>query len=185
MARIHALEPSEATGKTEALFGAVKAKVGRVPNLHRTMGHSPAVLEAYLNFGGALAGGVLSAQMRELISVAVAETNGCEYCLSAHSAIGRMVKLTPEQITAGREASSTDPKINAALQFARGIVINLGHVADAELEAVRAAGWSDEEIVEIIGNVAVNIFTNYFNIIANTEVDFPQVRIGEFAAAAG
>lgn len=184
MPRIQALDPNQSSGKTRALFDDVKAKFGKVPNLMATVGQAPAALEGYLNFAGALAGGALSHQMRELISVAVAETNGCEYCLSAHVAGGRAAKLTQAQIDAGRDASSADPKVDTALRFARGIVINLGHVDDTELEQVRAAGWTDEEIVEIVANVGLNIFTNYFNLIAGTEVDFPQVRIGEFASAA-
>ena len=183
MPRIQALDPTQSSGKTKTLFDDVKTTFGRVPNLMATVGQAPAALEGYLNFAGALAGGVLSHQMRELISVAVAETNGCEYCLSAHVAGGRAAKLTQSQIDAGREASSADPKINTALRFAQGIVTNLGHVDDAELKQVRAAGWSDEEIVEIVANVGLNIFTNYFNLIAGTETDFPVVKVGAFASA--
>ncbi len=102
MSRLHAVDPSTATGKTKELLDAVKGKLGRVLNMTRVMAASPAVLESYLGFSGALAGGLLDAQTREQIALLTAQANHCDYCLSAHTAIGKMVGLDREQIVASR-----------------------------------------------------------------------------------
>ncbi len=177
MTRISALEAAKASPKTQELLAAVKAKIGMTPNMMKTMGHSSSVLEGYLGFSGALGGGVLSAQLREQIALAVGQANSCEYCLSAHSAIGKMVGLKPEEIAASRRATAADAKTAAGLRFAQELVVHKGVVDDGALAAVRAAGYNDAEIVEIVANVALNIFTNYFNHVAGTEVDFPKVAV--------
>lgn len=178
MPRIEAIDPKEATGKARELLDGVKAKIGSVPNLMRTFANSPAALEGYLNFSGALGSGSLSARLREQIALAVADANNCEYCLSAHTAIGKMVGLNENELIASRRASSTDARTDAALKFAHQIVVKRGEVLDSEVQAVREAGYNDGEIVEIVANVALNIFTNYFNHIAQTTVDFPKVKLG-------
>lgn len=175
MARIKALDPTEATPRSQDLLAAAKAKLGRVPNLLKTMAHSGAVLDGYLGFSGSLGTGALSPKLREQIALVVGQANGCEYCLSAHSAIGRMVGLTPEQTASSRQANSSDPKTAAALRFAQQLVVRKGVVDDGAIHTVRDAGYSDAEIVEIVANVALNIFTNYINHVAGTEVDFPKV----------
>ncbi len=175
MARLTAIDPAKATAKGKELLDKVKMKLGVAPNLMRTMVNSPAVLEAYLNFSGALAGGFLSAGLRERIALAVAETNSCEYCLSAHTAIGKMVGLGDDEIIDSRESHSTDPRIDTALKFARTIVTSRGEVTDNDLNLVRDAGYTEGEIAEIIANVVLNIFTNYINHAAQTEIDFPKV----------
>lgn len=177
MPRLKAIDPKEATGKTKELLDGVKAKIGMVPNLMRTFANSPAALEAYLNFSGALGGGALNAKLREQIALTVADANACEYCLSAHTAIGKMVGLNETELVASRHAGSSDPKTDAALKFAHQIVVKRGEVLDSEVQAVRAAGYDDGEITEIIAHVALNIFTNYFNHIAQTVVDFPKVSL--------
>lgn len=176
MPRIEAIDPKAAQGKTKQLFEAVGQKLGRVPNLFRTLGNSPAALQAYLDFGATLAGGALRPQLRELIAVAVAESNSCQYCLSAHTAVGKMVGISDPELAAGRQGDSTDPKTRAALMFAKNIVSRRGFVADGDLAAVREAGWTETEVVEIVANVALNLFSNYFNHIAQTDVDFPTVE---------
>ncbi|MGE0100902.1 MAG: carboxymuconolactone decarboxylase family protein [Blastocatellales bacterium] len=178
MPRIEAIDPKEATGKARELLDGVKAKIGSVPNLMRTFANSPAALEGYLNFSGALGSGSLSARLREQIALAVADANNCEYCLSAHTAIGKMVGLNENELIASRRAHSTDARTDAALKFAHQIVVKRGEVLDSEVQAVREAGYNDGEIVEIVANVALNIFTNYFNHIAQTTVDFPKVKLG-------
>lgn len=177
MQRITAINPAEATGKAKQLLDGVQAKLGITPNLMRTLASSPAALEAYLSFGAVLATGALNAKFREQIAIAVAQANSCEYCLSAHATIGKMVGLTPEEIAASREAHAQDAKRDAGLRFAQAIVVQRGEVSDAALASVRQAGYTDGEITEIVANVAVNIFTNYFNHIAQTEVDFPRVPV--------
>ena len=174
MSRITALDPTTATGKTAELFTGVKSKLGLVPNLLRTFGHSPATLEAYLGFSGTLATGVLPPKTREQIALAVAETNACDYCLAAHSLIGQGAGLTPEAILDARRVTATDPKTNALLKFAAAVVETRGLVSDGALAQVRTAGASDAEIIETVAHVALNILTNYTNHVAQTVVDFPK-----------
>lgn len=178
MTRIQPVNYGEATGKAKELLNGVRAKLGITPNMMKTMAQSPAVLEAYLNFSGALSGGELNAKLREQIALTSAEINNCGYCASAHTAIGKMVGLDEDAISAARQGRATDAQTDAALKFARAIIVNRGEVTDADLAAVKAAGFAEGEIAEIIANVALNIFTNYFNEVAKTEIDFPRVQIG-------
>jgi uncharacterized peroxidase-related enzyme len=177
MSRITAINPSEATGKVKELLDAVQAKLGVTPNMVRTMAQSSAVLEAYINFSNALSKGKLNAKVREQIALVSAEANQCGYCAAAHTAIGKMVGLNEDAILAAREAYAEDAKTDAALKFARAIVENRGAVSDADLQTVKNAGFSESEIAEVIANVALNIFTNYFNEAAKTEIDFPRVEL--------
>ncbi|MBK7598307.1 MAG: carboxymuconolactone decarboxylase family protein [Acidobacteria bacterium] len=177
MPRLNAIDPKEATGKAKELLDGVKTKLGIVPNLMRTFANSPAALEGYLSFSGALGDGLLKAKVREQIALTVADANNCEYCLSAHTAIGKMVGLNDSEIVSSRQASSGDAKTDAALKFAHQIVVKRGEVLNSEIETVRNAGFSDGEITEIVANVALNIFTNYFNHVAQTVVDFPKVSL--------
>jgi uncharacterized peroxidase-related enzyme len=175
--RIAAVNTAEATGKAKELLDGVQAKLGMTPNLMRTLASGPAALEAYLNFGAALGTGHLDAKFREQIALAVAQANSCAYCLSAHSAIGKMVGLKPDEIAASREAHSADEKRDAGLQFVQALVVQRGEVSDQAVTRVKAAGYADGDIAEIVANVAVDIFTNYFNHVAQTEVDFPVVSV--------
>ena len=176
MSRIETVNPSQATGKAKELLDGVKSKLGMTPNLMRVMANSPAVLDAYLKFSGTLGSGDLPAKTREQIALAVGQANSCDYCLSAHSAIGKMVGLTADQILDSRRGTSAQPTTDAVLRFARQLVDKSGLVSDADLEAVRSAGLNDGAIAEIVANVALNIFTNYFNHVARTEIDFPRAE---------
>lgn len=173
MSRLQAIDPASTTGRTEAMLEGVKNQLGRIPNLIRTFANAEVVLETYLGFS-TLGNGALLAPLREQIALTVAELNECDYCLAAHTAIGKMVGLTDQQILDSREGSSVDRQEEAALQFARAVVEKKGRVSDADLSQVREAGYNDGEIAEIVANVVNNIFTNYFNHVAETEVDFPQ-----------
>jgi uncharacterized peroxidase-related enzyme len=184
MNRITQLDPPQATGKARQLFDGVQAKLGNVPNLFRVFANSPAALEGYLNFSGALAGGVLNARVREQIALAVAEINDCAYCRSAHTFIGGKVGLTESEIADARKVVATDERTEAILNLARNIVVQRGKLSDAELQAARAAKLSDAEIVETTANVALNILTNYVNHVAQTVVDFPEVKAVETAVSA-
>ena len=176
MTRLKALNPAEATGTTQELFNAVEGTLGLVPNMMRTMGNSPALLEGYLNLSGALSHGVLGAKTGELIALTVAENNACDYCLAAHTFIGEnLVKIDSDTIHAARLGNADDTKTNAILQFAKTLVNKAGQVDDHDVNAAKSAGITEAEIAEIVGQVALNILTNYFNHTANTEVDFPQV----------
>jgi uncharacterized peroxidase-related enzyme len=177
MQRIAAVNPAEATGEAKQLLDGVQAKLGMTPNLMKTLAAGPAALQAYLNFGAALGTGHLDAKFREQIALAVAQANSCEYCLSAHVAIGKMVGLTPNEIAISRQAHSADAKRDAGLQFVQALAVQRGEVSDKALADVRAAGYTDGDVAEIVANVAVNIFTNYFNHVARTEVDFPVVPV--------
>jgi uncharacterized peroxidase-related enzyme len=178
MTRIQPVNYEQSTGKAKELLDAVKAKLGITPNMMKTMAQSPAVLEAYLSLSAALGGGKLNARLREQIALISAEINSCGYCASAHTAIGKMVGLDEDAILAARNGYAADAKTDAALKFARAMIVNRGEVSDADLQAVKGAGFSDGEIGEIVANVALNIFTNYFNEIAKTEIDFPKVQLG-------
>jgi uncharacterized peroxidase-related enzyme len=162
-------------------FDAIQKQLGTVPNMMRTMAQSSSVLDAYLGFGAALRTGRLPVSLHEQIALAVAEINSCDYCLSAHTALGRGAGLSNDELTASREARAVDPKAAAALKFARAVVERRGDVRDQDLAGVRAAGYTDGDIAEIIAHVALNVFTNYFNRAAHTEIDFPLVTAGQLA----
>jgi uncharacterized peroxidase-related enzyme len=178
--RIKAIQNNEATGKAKELLDAVQAKLGMTPNLMKTLAHSAAVLEGYLGLNQALSS-TLSATQREQIAIAVANANGCRYCLSAHSAIGNSAGLSAEEISSAREARANDPKAQAVLKLASEIVTERGSISDEGLAAARTAGLTDAEITEVVGNVALNILTNYFNNVAQTEIDFPEVALAASA----
>lgn len=184
MNRIPQLDPAHATGKTKQLFDGAQAKLGIVPNILRVFGNSPAALEGYLNFSGALAGGVLSAKVREQIALAVAEINDCGYCRSAHTFIGGKVGLNDREIADARKVVAADERTTAILSLARNLVVQRGELSDAEFQAARSARLTDAEIVETVANVALNILTNYLNHVARTVVDFPEVKAVEPVAEA-
>jgi uncharacterized peroxidase-related enzyme len=175
MPRLQPVDPENASEEARRLLQTVQDDWGMTPNVVRTLANAPLVLEAYLGFSNALGGGVLSAELREQIAVTVAEANHCDYCLAAHSAIGRTVGLSEDAIADARRGASPDAKANAAIRFAREMVEKRGWVDDEDVSRLRAAGYGDEEIVEIVANVAISIFTNYLNHVAGTEVDFPVV----------
>lgn len=152
----------------------VSKQLGSVPNLFRVAALSPAALEGYLGMSSALAKGRLPAATRERIALAVAELNGCNYCLSAHTYLAsNLAKLPAQEIAANRSGRSTDPKADAAVVFARSVAERRGHIADADVAAVRAAGYDDAQIVEIVQHVALNTWTNYLNEVTQTVIDFP------------
>ena len=184
MNRITQLDPANATGKSKQLLDAVQSKLGVVPNLFRVLGNSPAALEGYLSFSSALAGGTLGAKVREQISLAVAEGNLCSYCLSAHTFFGGKVGLSPKDIADARHTDAASEKTAAVLKLALSILEQRGEISDGALKSARAAGLTDGEIVETVANVAVNIFTNYINHVAQTVVDFPEVKPGDAAQPA-
>ncbi len=181
MPRITPIDPEHAEGKAKTLLDGIQKSLGKTPNLLRTMARSPAVLEAYLGFNRALGGGSLGPELREQIAIAVSSVNGCTYCVAAHTAIGRSAGVADEELAASLHGLSADPKTAAALEFARRVVSERGRVTDDDLARVRGAGYGDGDIIEIIGTVIGATFTNYFNHIAQTEVDFPPVAIPEAA----
>lgn len=168
----------DAPAASQDLLQAVQKQLGSVPNMFRIISNSPAALEGYLGLNAALAKGALTAATRERISLAVAEFNGCDYCLAAHTYLGRNIaKLTDAEIAANRHGQSTDAKADVAVKFSLQILKARGHVSQSELEAVRAAGYSDAAVVEIIELVALNVLTNYTNSVLGTDVDFPAAEV--------
>ena len=156
------------------LLEAVKHQLGVVPNLFRLVSNSPAALEGYLGVFGALNKGALPPATRERIALAVAEVNGCSYCLSAHSYLGKnLAKLDDAEIAANRDGTSNDPKAEAAVRFAVKVVRERGHVSEEDVRIVKAAGYDDAQVIEIVQHVALNTWTNYINEVAKTEIDFP------------
>jgi uncharacterized peroxidase-related enzyme len=172
-----------APASTHTSLKAVEKQLGVVPNLFRVVANSPAALTGYLQLSAASAQGGLDAATRERIALVVAELNGCGYCLSAHTYLGRnLAKLDDAEITANRSGASNDPKADAAVRFAAAVVLQRGHVSDEQVQAVRSAGYSDAQIVDVLLAIALNTFTNYVNEVAETEIDFPVVEPLRLAA---
>jgi len=168
-----------APAASKPLLDAVHKQLGVVPNLMKVIAHSPAALEGYLALNGALAKGRLDVKLRESLALAVAEYNGCDYCLSAHSYLGlNVAKLSDADLSAAREGRSTDPRHQAALQFAGRVAATRGRVTPAELTALRDADFNEAEVIEVVATVALNVLTNYVNNVAHTEIDFPKVTAG-------
>ncbi len=184
MSRLNLVEPAEAEGKAAELLGAVKSKLGLVPNLTKVMANQPAVLDTYLAIGGALSGGSFDPKTREAIALTVAGANACDYCASAHSAISASLKVDQTEIDSRLTGRSDDPRLNALLTFTTAIVDKRGFVSDDDLNAFRAAGYDDGDVTEVIANVVANIFTNYLNHVAETPIDFPLVKTGDLKSAA-
>jgi uncharacterized peroxidase-related enzyme len=177
MSRIPTFPSIEAApAEAQPLLTAVKQQLGVTPNLFRVVANSPAGLAGYLGLNGALAKGELDARTRERIAVAIAEVNGCDYCLSAHTYLGKHAKLDDAELAANREGGSTDPIADAAVRFAVAVARERGHVGDDAVRAVQAAGYSDAQVIEIVLHVALNTLTNYVNEVAGTEIGFPVVR---------
>ncbi len=183
MPRLPAIDPATAVGEAKELLDAVQKKLGATPNVVRTMANAPAALKAYLSFGEALAGGRFNAKNREAFALAVAGANDCEYCAAAHSAISGSLKVDGAEIDLRLAGHSSDAALDAALVFARKVVEKRGFVSDDDLATVRAAGHDDGAIAEIVAHVVANIFTNYINHIAETEIDFPRVDLARVKAA--
>ncbi len=166
-----------APAASQPFLEAVKKMLGSVPNLFRLVSNSPAALEGYLGMSGALAKGQLPAATRERIALAVAEINGCGYCLSAHTYLGKnLAKLDDAEISANRSGMSNDAMADAAVRFAAKVTQARGHISSEDLQAVKAAGYSEAQIIEIVQHVALNTWTNYINEVAKTDVDFPVVE---------
>lgn len=181
MSRIEIPSPDAAPAASKPILDAIQKQLGVVPNLFRLIALSPAALTGFTSFQGALAK-TLDVKTRERIALAVAQVNGCDYCLSAHSYLGlNLAKLSAAEIALNRQGASSDAKANAAVQFATKVARERGHVDEADLTQVRAAGYTDSQLVEIVALVAENSFTNYLNEMAKTVIDFPVVRVADAA----
>lgn len=181
MPRIAPVDSAATTGAAADQLAATKKMFGSTPNMFTTAAQSPAAITAMNGFFAALSAGSLGGKVGERIAIAVAQANGCEYCLSAHTYIGQLHKVSAEELAAAKRGSSSEPKAQAAITLALAIVRTKGRVPDADLAAARVAGLTDSEIVEVTAHVALNIFTNYFNNLVGTVVDFPLVALEQAA----
>lgn len=176
MSTLPQIDPDTATGPAAELLADVQKAFGVVPNMMKVMANSPALLKGCLGLSGALAEGVLSAGVRERLALATAQYHGCSYCLSAHTFVGsQIVKVDADELERARHAESNDPHTAALLTLSDRIVRGRGVVEDSVLETARRAGVSDAEIAEVIGNIALNVLTNYFNIVAAVDNEWPVV----------
>jgi len=183
MPRIQPVNHADAQGKAKDLLDTVKQKMGGTPNILTTMAQSPAALESYLNFSGALGGGTFSAGLREQIAMAVAGANSCEYCAAAHTAIGKGAGVAADELTKSLDGEPTDARAAAAVRLARILVEKRGVASDGDIQAFKDAGFDDGQVIELVANVSLNIYTNYFNHIAQTDIDFPKVAVPQLAGA--
>lgn len=177
MPRIQPVDSTTATGTAAEQLAATRKLFGSAPNMFATAARSPATLAALNGFFAALGKAPLGGKVGEQIAIAVAQSNGCEYCLSAHTAIGGMHGVSAANLASARHGRSDDPKAQAAIALAIDIVRTKGRVSDATLTDARVAGLVDGDIVEVVGHVALNIFTNYLNNLAGTDVDFAVVPL--------
>ena len=181
MPRILPVDSATATGAAAEQLAATKKLFGSTPNMFATAAQSPATLAAMNGFFASLGKSPLGGKVGEQVAVAIAQANACQYCLSAHTAIGGMHGVSAANLASARHGHSDDPKAQAAISLALEIVRTKGRVSDATLATARAAGLTDGEIVEVVGHVALNIFTNYLNNLADTDVDFPVVALEQAA----
>ncbi len=175
MPRISPVNPAVATGDTATLLAETKAAFGGTPNLFTTAAHAPSALREMLALFSSLGSSSLGPKVGELVAMAVAQANGCSYCLSAHTAIGGLHGLDAAALSAARRGASPDSKTEAILRLALAIVDRRGKIDDAALATARAHGVSDAEVVDVVAHVALNVFTNYLNNVAQTDIDFPVV----------
>ncbi len=176
MANLNLFNPEHASGKHKRIFNQIHRNFGGVINMFRVIGNSSAALESMWTSFGALSQGKLSASLGEKIAVLVADLNHCEYCLAAHTVLGKKAGATTEEMAQAQSGHSQDLKTQAALTFAAKLVNNRGQVTADDVQSVRNAGFDDEEIAEILAHVALNIFTNYTNVAFDVPLDFPAVK---------
>ena len=181
MSRLAISTREAAPAAAQPLLDAVEKQLGVVPNMYKLLAASPATLQAVLSFGGALTR-TLDVKTRERIAIAVAQSNGCDYCLSAHTYLGlNLAKLGEAEVALNRKGASSDAKADAAVRFAAKVSLARGKVADSDVDAVKAAGFSEAQVLEIIAVVAENVLTNLINNVAQTDIDFPAVHAAEAA----
>ena len=179
MPRITPIDAKNPDPAAKPLLDAVQQDLGATPNFMTTLANSPAALDAYLSFSGALGKGSIGGKLGEQIALAVAGANACGYCASTHTALGSKQGIEKEELERNLRGEASDPRTQAALDFARTLVIKRGWATDADLTQVRDAGFSEGQIAEIVAHVALNTFSNYFNHVADPEIDFPKVEVGE------
>ena len=183
MSRIAVVTHETANAEQKSLLDAIQGRLGMVPNILKVLAHSPVALKAFLGLHGVAESGSLDPRTRERIALAVAQSNSCEYCVSAHTAMGRKAGLNGAEIEANRAGTSHDAKAAVAVAFAQALNNHRGEVTQAEFDAVSAAGYSDADVVEIITHVGMNILTNLIGKATRVDIDFPNVSVPRRQAA--
>jgi len=177
MSRLPLVDPAAATAERKAVLDQIHGAFGTTPNMFKAVANSTAALQMMWGAFGALGGGTLSPKLGEQIAVAIADRNRCEYCLAAHTALGRKAGASAAEMTQAQAGESGDPAVAVALAFALKVVEARGQVSDADVQRLRDNGYGDEQIMEILAHVALNIFTNYTNVAFAVPVDFPAVAL--------
>ena len=177
MSRINLVTPTQANDEQKALYEAITSQLGMVPNFLKIFANSPTALKAFLGLHGIASEGSLDNLTKERIALALAEQNSCQYCVSAHTAIGSKAGLTGAEMEANRAGSSHDAKASIAVKFAKALAEHNGQVTTSEIEEVRAVGYSESDIVEIITHVGMNVMTNILGKASRVEIDFPKVKL--------
>jgi uncharacterized peroxidase-related enzyme len=177
MPRINPIDPTTAPAGTKATLDAVKAKIGMIPNLHSTLAHAPAALNGYLALGDALVSGLLTPRQREIVALATGQANQCQYCLSAHTLLGKGAGLSPVAVRDARNGKADNAQDNAVAALVGRLIETRGAVSDSDLSAARQAGLDDARTLEVVAHVAMNVLTNFTNNLAQTKIDFPAVDL--------
>ncbi|MCE2571271.1 carboxymuconolactone decarboxylase family protein [Motilimonas eburnea] len=177
MSRINLVTPEQANPEQQALFAAIEQQLGVVPNFLKVLANSPAALKAFLGLHTIANEGSLTPQTKERIALGLAQQNACQYCVSAHTALGKSVGLSADEMAANREGGSSDSKAAVAVKFAQALAEKKGEVSSAELLALQNAGYSDAEVVEIITHVGMNVLTNILGKASRVEIDFPKIEL--------
>ena len=177
MSHIQLQNPSETSGSHEEVFNQIKSAFGVVPNMFKAIGNSSAALESMWTSFGALGNGSLDTKLGEQIAVLVADINRCEYCLAAHTVLGQNAGATADEMASAQSGKSSDPKTQVALNFSSKLVTERGNVSKSDIDTLKAAGFSESDVAEILAHVALNIFTNYTNVAFDVPVDFPKVDL--------
>lgn len=185
MSRLTPIQTNGATSELKRSLKNSRLKLDEAPRFLQVMANSPASLRAYIQADAALVRGQLTPRQRQQVALAVAEINGSSYSLSAHYDAGKGLGLTQEEMQLARNATAADPKADTMLRFTRSVVLQRGDISDEDFQALGKAGFTDAQIIEIVANIALNIFSNYFSSVAKTEVDFPLLQPGADAPRVG
>lgn len=176
MSRIELLPENQASAETQELYGMLKKQMGKVPNVYQVYGHSATALKANLQMDDILSKGILTGAEIEIVALTVSEFNGCEYCIAAHTVVGKMQGMSEAQTVEARKGTYANEKEQSLINFTKAILEKRGKISNEDLQAFRNAGYSNGAVVEVTGQVAKNFFNNYTNHIAETPVDFPEPK---------
>ena len=173
MPRLNVIAVEQANGQVRDLYAGLKAAIGAVPNIYRSVANSPAALDILLGMGAKLSAGGLSGAQTEAVKLVVSQIYGCSYCLAAHTLVGKKAGLSEADTLAIRRGTIADPGLSALVRFVNFAIQPGGRISDDDLNAIRRTGFSDAQITEILTVLAQTVFTTLFNRVNQTELDFP------------